>query len=339
MLRCVPRYPHRVTATELRGRLRDRGFDVTSRTVERDLRALSEEFPLVADVRNKPYGWSWAKGAAMEFAPGFTPAQAVALLLARTHLHPLLPKPMHNELAPLFEVAEGVLKETGWKDWHARTAVLPSSVRLMAPKVDSAVLASVHGALGRRRCLEGQYRAKGTRKAKPMVIHPLGLLARGAVQYLVCTLFDYGDVRQLAVHRLAGLRELEIDCQEPANFCFRSYVNGAGATYETRGLARLVARFQRDAAEHLTETPLTAGQTWRLLEDGRVEVSAEVQCDQTLRWWLLGFGARVEVIEPAELRASLAAELSVAAAAYAPVGARAAVRAIAQPAQLDVKPA
>lgn len=316
MLRCIPRHPQRVTAGELRDRLRDRGFEVTSRTIERDLHTLSDEFPLVVDARAKPFGWSWAKGAAMEFAPGFTPAQAVAVLLAGTHLDTLLPRPMQKELLPLITVAGRTLKDSGWRDWHLRTAVLPTTLRLQAPRIEAASLAAVHGALGRRRCLEGQYRPKGAPHAKPMVIHPLGLLVRGAVQYLVCTLFDYSDIRQLAVHRLGGLRELDLPCRVPPGFCFQSYVRGVGATYEPRGMVRLVARFEREAAEHLSETPLTADQSWSVLGDGRVEIVAEVQLDETLRWWLLGFGSHVEVIEPRELRQLLAEEFERGASRY-----------------------
>lgn len=317
MLRCIPRHPQRVTVSALRTRLGDRGFAVTARTVERDLHSLSEAFPLLVDDRCKPFGWSWAPGAAFEFAPGLTHAQAVSLLLGRTHLSSLLPRSVHGELIPLYALAEATLAGSGWRDWHLRTAVLPTTLRLLPPKLDPAVTAVVHSALGRRRCLEGLYRSKGSKLARPVTIHPLGLLVRGAVQYLVCTLFDYDDVRHLAVHRLTELRELDRPCQEPDGFHFHSHVLSSGATYKSDGPIRLVVRFQPDAAEHLFETPLAAQQTLRRLPDGRVEAVAEVESDQTLRWWLLGFGAQAEVIEPASLRAELADEARAAALAYA----------------------
>lgn len=317
MLRCIPRHPHRVTVGELRERLRDRGFQVTARTIERDLHGLSDVFPLMADERSKPFGWSWTPGAALEFAPGFSPPQAVSLLLARTHLQPLLPSSMHSELVPLYAMAESALEDSGWRDWHLRTAVVPTTQRLMPPKIEAGTLAILHGALGRRRCLEGYYRAKGARTSKPVLIHPLGLLVRGAVQYLVCTLFDYGDIRQLAVHRLTDLREVGTPYREPDGFCLQTYASRSATRYESRGPVQLVARFQPDAAEHLFETPLSKDQTTHALPDGRIEVSAVVEWDQPLRWWLLAFGSRVEVIEPADLRADLSRELCAAAAAYA----------------------
>ncbi|MDR0378745.1 MAG: helix-turn-helix domain-containing protein, partial [Candidatus Accumulibacter sp.] len=51
MLRGIPRSPQKVTAGELAARLRDEDFDVSRRTIERDLHTLSARFPLVLDDR------------------------------------------------------------------------------------------------------------------------------------------------------------------------------------------------------------------------------------------------------------------------------------------------
>lgn len=319
MLRAIPRYPQRVTAAQVRARLIDAGFDVTQRTVERDLQALSLSFPLDSDERAKPYGWCWARDAAMEFAPGFTSPQAVALLLARTHLHALLPRSMQDELVPLFSMAEHALGGSAWRDWHARTAVLPMSLRLMPPKVDPSALATVQQALARRRCVTGHYRSKGATASRPVLVHPLGVIARGSVLYLIGTLFDYPDVRQLALHRLSNVSEDATPRCEPEGFEFQAYVRGQGSRFEPQGPVRLVARFTPTAAEHLFETPLSRDQTLTPTADGRVELAATVEDDQTLRWWLLAFGDQVEVVEPTPLRDRLARELANAASAYVSV--------------------
>src|SRR3546814_19511456 len=81
MLRGIPRSPLKATTKELEDKLLDEGFEVSRRTLERDLHLLSIHFPLVLDDRSKPYGWSWAKDAHFEFMPKLTAAQAVALQL------------------------------------------------------------------------------------------------------------------------------------------------------------------------------------------------------------------------------------------------------------------
>lgn len=317
MLRAIPRGPLKATTAEIEGKLRDEGFSISRRTVERDLHTLSSRFPLVLDDRTKPYGWSWAKDANFEFMPKLSPSQAVALLLAQAHLRPLLPICMGKDLAPVYDAAHKVLASSGWKDWDTQTAVVPLSLQPRPPKVSAQVLQTVQSALAKKRCLQGLYRSKGGAQAKSTTIHPLGLLMRGPVLYLVCTLFAYTDIRQLALHRLSEVSELPDSRVQPARFNFQSYASGEGVLLHSRGRIRLVCRFERPAAEHLRETPISNDQTWEELADGaQVLVTADVENDERLRWWLAGFGSQVVVLEPLSLRTAMRDEAQRLMAAY-----------------------
>lgn len=302
MLQAIPRSPRKATAADLESRLRDEGFAVSRRTLERDLQALSARFPLELDDRSKPYGWSWAKNAQFEFLPKLTSPQAIALLLARTHLRDLLPQPMNAELTPIFDAATQALSGSGWKDWHKCTAVVPMGIPHIPPELSDSVLITVQSALARRRCLEVSYRPKGAGQAKTYKAHPLGLLSRGPVLYLICTLFDCGDVVQLALHRMRSATETGEHAKAPKNFDFQRYAKTEARRFDSRGTIKLVARFDAGSAEHLREMPISKDQKLRDIEDGQVEVTATVEDDELLRWWLLGFGSKVEVINPLKLR-------------------------------------
>ena len=317
MLRLIPRWPRRITIRELTSRLADHGFRTTRRTVERDLQELSGSFPLDVDETAKPYGWYWAKNANFEFTPRLTASQGIALLLAKTHLQGLLPRSMLDELAPIFANAEVELAATGWRDWHRRTAVIPTTFPLLPPKLDMKVLESVQSALAQRHCLSARYRAKGKEAAKEVVIHPLGLLTRGPVQYLVCTMYDYVDILRLPLHRLSHTVVLPEPVKSPTGFDFVRYVEEEAGRFNTKGKIQLVAWFDEAAAEHLKETPVSHDQILGSVQDSsRVELRATVEMDETLRWWLLGFGCLVEVREPASLRLALASELRSALGSY-----------------------
>ncbi|PKM16126.1 MAG: WYL domain-containing protein [Gammaproteobacteria bacterium HGW-Gammaproteobacteria-1] len=316
-LRAIPRWPARATVAELCSTLLEQGYTVSKRTVERDLHALSLMFEITADERSKPYGWSWMKDASFCCMPGLTPAQSVALMLARAHVDHFLPQNLQRELAPVFESAERGLMATGWRDWHRRTAVLPSAMALIPPRISTEVMGRVQSALAQGVCIEADYRSKGQNSARKLRIHPLGMLSRGPVLYLVCTVFDYQDVRQLAMHRLAKVALLADRRREPMGFDFSAYVNGIGTTLGASGRILLVARFTRAAGEHLLESPLSRDQTWEVVEDGeRVEVTATVEHDDHLEWWLLGFGPHVVVYEPPALRATLSDRHHLAALQY-----------------------
>src|SRR3546814_1527154 len=87
--------------------------------------------------------------------------------------------------------------------------------------------------------LEGRYRSKGNKETKRLLINPLGLICRGPVLYLVCTLFDYEDVRQLALHRLTDLNKTVEPRADPEGFLFSDYAREAGSTLLSRGAIQI----------------------------------------------------------------------------------------------------
>ena len=63
ILMMLPRPPRRIDTASIESRLRERGLEVHRRTIQRDLLALAEVFPIIADERAKPYGWRWSEDA------------------------------------------------------------------------------------------------------------------------------------------------------------------------------------------------------------------------------------------------------------------------------------
>ena len=106
MLRMIPRYPQKITAKSLHEKLQADQFDVTKRTVERDLLALSKMFPLVSDERDKPYGWSWSKDAPVFNLPGLSHNEALTLAMVEQHLNNLLPSSTLSQLQPYFKATK-----------------------------------------------------------------------------------------------------------------------------------------------------------------------------------------------------------------------------------------
>lgn len=91
MVRHIPRYPHKITARDLKGKLDAENFNVSKRTVERDLLDLSLTLPLALDDWERPYGWSWKKDAPAFDLPGIGNNEALAMLMVEQHLSMLVP--------------------------------------------------------------------------------------------------------------------------------------------------------------------------------------------------------------------------------------------------------
>lgn len=319
-LRLIPRFPRKISGTELTGRLTSAGFTVTKRTVERDLQSLSTTFPLVSDTRAKPYGWSWERGAAALDVPALSPPEAASFLMLRQFLEPLMPASMLDQLAPYFGMAEQCLdaqeKRSPLRDWLKKIAIVPANLELLPASVSEEVLATVQEALLGNRQLKIRYRKRGERSDTEYQAHPLGLVQRGGVFYLVATLFDYDDTRLLVLHRIRQTEMLDAPARRPKGFDLACYVAAGNLGFGTETPIDLVLRFTCDAGEHLWDTPMAANQQIVELPDGRLEVKASVADSLQLRWWLLGFADEVEVIAPPVLRKELHDRLRNAVALY-----------------------
>lgn len=310
MLRHIPQHPRQVSARELTERLRSEGFEISKRTVERDLVSSSAIFPLVSNERSIPYGWSWSKDAEAFALPTMSPLQALTLELAHDHLATLLPASLLDTLAPYFKCAEGVLSSgDGVKklaNWREKVAIVPSNQPLLPPCCSEDAIAAVHSALLSEQQLEINYTYRENSETKTYPVHPLGLVQRGAVTYLIVTVYDYADIRMLALHRIKNAKVLDLPSKIPDGFNLAQYVNQGALGFEKNGLIKLVVRFTSAAAEHLWETPLSLDQEIEPDTSGWVRLQATVPDTAQLRWWLRGFGSEVEVLEPIVIREEFA---------------------------------
>jgi len=164
--------------------------------------------------------------------------------------------------------------------------------------------------------LQVEYRSRGAGKSKSWRAHPLGLVMREGILYILVTIEDYTDLRQLVAHRIDSASVIEEPVQEPESFDLDAYIAAGGFSYVETGLIRLRIRVDSYAAEHLLESPISSDQKSKPLADGRTEFTASVVDTKQLRWWLTGFGDALEVVEPRELRRVMAEQAGAVAEMY-----------------------
>lgn len=306
MLRHIPQHPRQITARDITERLESEGFAVSKRTVERDLLSLSGIFPLISNERSRPYGWSWNKDAEAFALPSMSPLQALTLELAHNHLATILPASLLATLVPYFKCAEAVLSSgDGVKklaNWRKKVAIVPPNQPLIPPNYPEEIIEAVHSALLSEQQLEISYTSREQGETKTYPIHPLGIVQRGAVTYLVATLYDYTDIRLLAVHRIQSAQVLTMPAKTPKKFDLAKYIRDGAFGFEESGEIKLVLRITTPAVEHLMETPLSQDQQIEPEQLGWMHFQATVPDTAQLRWWLMGFGDQIEVLEPISLR-------------------------------------
>jgi predicted DNA-binding transcriptional regulator YafY len=322
MLRMVPRAPVKISAKELCERLGAADFTVTKRTVERDLKELSEVFPIQVDNRDRPYGWSWLREASSFDLPGLTLPEALTLTLVEQHLRHHLPPSAVDALRPHFRSAARTLsavEDTApSRAWLDKVRSVPPQQPLLPPRMDEECQRIVYLALMQDRQLRLHYRKRDA--DTPTVyaaVHPLAVVQRGGMIYLACMFADYDDVRTIALHRVQQAEALYEPARRKPGFDIDAYIASGQFGVIAGEPMKLRAVFTRAAGEHLHETPLSADQVLTADAEGRLHLAATVPNTRALVWWLLGFGDGVVIQEPADLREELAGVARRMAAAYA----------------------
>lgn len=303
LLKLIPASGKGITVADLHQGLLDAGFDQNIRTTQRNLRDLSIVFPITTDEDQSPPQWFWMKGASLDI-PNLSVPDALSIKMMQDYLTPLLPQAMVQALQSRFKQAETRLESINnqFKRWPQKIRTVSPGQPLLAPVIAEGVLEGIQTALIEERQIKAHYHGRYTQETTEYVLHPLALVQRGPVSYLVATAFSYEDVRLYALHRFASVEVTEDEAEIPKSFDIDEYIRTGGLSFGSGEAFQLKLRVQSDLRTTLVESPLSTDMT--ITPDGDLVylVSATVQDTWQLKWWIRSQGAQVEVLEPKSLR-------------------------------------
>lgn len=301
LLRLIPEEPRYIASSTLQEKLHEQGFSVDLRTVQRDLNQLSLPFALISDKQGGRNHWSYAKDAPLELR-AMEPATALALYLAESHLKSLLPQSVLDLLSPQFNRARNYLNELGENSlaqWAQCVRTLPNGKALLPAEVSAAVWQETSAALLERKQLLISYLSRSKAETKQLLIHPVGMVSRHSISYLIASVDGYNDLRQFALHRIQAAECLNEPARLRADFAINDYVRQDLNTATPIEQVELVANVAPKIAWLLSETPLSPEQSLEPLPDSDWKrLRATVPDDQETLWWVFGLGENVHLHKP-----------------------------------------
>ncbi|MEU8357267.1 WYL domain-containing protein [Nonomuraea sp. NPDC048882] len=287
----------RVTAAELAEEL-----EVSVATARRDLEALSTAGIPVYPQAGRGGGWSLLGGARTDLS-GLTAHEAQALFLLAGPAAPAAPE-VRSALRKLLRA----LPQTFRADAEAAAgAVVVDPTRWGEPEKERPALVRVlQDAVVRRRKVRLAYEGRSGRGSRAeRVVEPWGLVAKDDVWYLLAGT-ERGR-RTFRVDRIAGAEVTELEFERPDDFALAREWEEVVAEMERRrstvsATVLISARFLPVLRDHFGRHFEVVGDE----PDGRVRVRVAAPMPLTIAEQLAGWGARVEVVEPEEVRAELA---------------------------------
>jgi predicted DNA-binding transcriptional regulator YafY len=320
MLYLIPREPSSISTLELLEKLQNTGYQIDLRTVQRDLIKLSSShlFPICSTEGTRPLRWFWQDNSDRLQFPMMSTDEALTFKLVEMFLDPLLPPAVKFHITDYFQLADKKLKTSPLASWIDKVRIIPNSLALLPAEIPQKIVAIVYDALFKNRRFNATYQAID-KPSKNYEVNPLGLVFRHNLVYLVATINDYSDIKQLALHRFQSAELSEREVVVPAGFNLDSYIAQGEFDYplddETDHIA-LKLKINGFIKQLLSETPLSTDQ--RITEFGEefFMLAATVKNTQQLRWWIRSFGSNIEVLEPLALREEFAADIKLLSQVY-----------------------
>jgi predicted DNA-binding transcriptional regulator YafY len=318
LLKLLPPKGPGITAKDLAEKLSHAGFEISKRTIERDLQDLSLVFPLMCNDKGMPYGWHSMPGASSDL-PAIGLSDALSLHVVEDLVRPLLPASVLAALEPRFPQARQKLaalaSESPAARWTEKVRQVAPTLPLLPPRITEGVLETVQAALLADEQLDALYQRPGADAPARQRLHPLALVQRGPITYLIATAFRYDELRLYAVHRIYEAMRTGEPARRPPDFDLNGYIASGALQFGSGEIIRLKAQVADELARILAETPLS--DDMQLVSDGNGKaLSATVPDTWQLRWWVLSQGEAIEVLAPTELREEIAATLSAALERY-----------------------
>lgn len=237
-----------------------------------------------------------------------TRTHAFMLALVKRYLKEFVPGPLRAEFdAEWAEADQAVSQDAQLHDWLTqKIARLDVWQGLLEPPAyKGGVLYGISTALFEDQTLRIKYR-HGEATAFHHV-HPLGLVKRDQVLYLVATFAGFNDPRLLSLHRIEmAFPTLDPPRRVPPDFDLAAFLEDGLPFEQAEEEATLDVDllFAESAYASLQDRP-PRGTRIESPAEGGFRVSGQVPNTQELRWWLLGFGDQVRIQAPRGLAEQL----------------------------------
>ena len=304
ILGTVSRSP--MSSRDIFQRLYDEGFNVSIRTVERDLSRLPDIFPSLIEVDDRSKPFTYRQPINTRKYSAMNPTEAICLELAFSFLNPILPKKTLNPINPYLKEADAVLNEQHakkYKNWKDKVLTINEGLQLKSANVKQRVINNMHEALWDEKVVIAKYQSRTKKFADSYKIHPAGLVYRGRIIYLICSFDENREkIIYLPLQRFKSVEILHEEKSIHQGKKVSSLVKDLLGFKLNNKKLKVKLKFSKMAGAHLFETPLSKNQSIKETKDGIFVVEDEVVDNMELRYWIRAFGDEVEVIQPKTLR-------------------------------------
>lgn len=237
-------------------------------------------------------------------ATNFTPDEALSLMLLCYQLGDRAGVPFLSSARRAAMKIESSLPQTLRE--HLRK-VSPSVQIRLAPRhpLDDRrdFYEQIVDAIARRRCVRIEYESLAERQIIGTRLSPYQVLFSRRSWYVIGRSSLHRETRTFHLGRILDLTILDDTYRVPTGFSLERYLRNAWDMIPEPGPDSDVhVRFQPLVAKNVAEVVWHKTQRVHFRADGGLDFHVRVSGLNEISWWVLGYGAQAEVVQPAKLR-------------------------------------
>ena len=284
-------------------------FGVARATIERDIRILRQW----GTIERK--GGCFAVKSLKLLPRSFTPSEALALVLAGTMACERMGMPPTEAMKTALAKIDTVLPDqvsSMIKKMRKRVSIGVNLVR----ECNSETLDLISKAISSHNPLELSYYVITRNELTRRRVDPYGLTFRFGGWYVIGYCHLREDVRTFGVDRIRSLRLLNDHFKYPEGFDLEGYLERGWSLQADARQETIVLHFDKGITPWIANCKFHPSQKIAHQPDGSSILQVTVAGVDEIKHWILGFGAKVEVLEPESLRNAIADECRQMAGKY-----------------------
>lgn len=290
-------------------------FGGSVRTAQRSIEYMRDQLlaPVAYDTRRRTFYYTDMSYELPSIS--LSDGETIALLLVYQGLLEHLPLPLARDLSTAVAKLQDFLPNTTSVNLSDMMARLSFDMEPHG-KEHPIYLEPLTQALESRRTVRMTYYTASRDELLERDLDPYHLVFRRSDWYVVGRCHLRNHVQTFAISRVRALALTERPYDIPGDFKAEQYFEYAFGVDIGGEPTNVVLEFVLPEARYVGERVWHPSQRLEKLDDGRLRVRLHVKVTYELRQWILSYGSRVRVVEPAMLRDEIAAELVRAANSY-----------------------
>ena len=296
-----------------------REFGVAARTIRRDLEKLQTlGFPICETTGERGSKvWRLADHAVVP-PLAFTFDEAIVLHLARPFLEPLCGTQLWESAHSALRKIKSTLSKQALQYLEQFPRVFHCTTHGYSNYADKAeIIDTLTIASEDRKAVLLTYQSQHATEPATRDVYPYGLTRHKGSLYLVAFAVEREQIRRYKVNRIEAADMTPFVFQRPDAFDIAEFLADSFGIFGGSDDITVVVKFLPPAARHVLESAWHASQVLTRQRDGSVLAQFRLSSTVEIKSWVLSFGASAVVLEPAALRAEIAAELEQMAKFYA----------------------